>query len=82
MNQAMENLSSSALPKELRREIFQYINIESIKNLLRSCRAFQYLYLRPLSNRRNSFVVGRVIRHGEIPFDNYEYFLGKNTNFK
>lgn len=66
---AYRNLGEGLLPKELWVEIFPHLTVNAIKTCLRTCKAFQHLYLTLLSAKRNHFIVGRVVRYGEIPFD-------------
>jgi hypothetical protein len=68
-SRALANLANGILLLELWVEIFPYLDVNAIKNCLRSCKAFQYIFLPSLSAQRNYFIVGRVYRYGEFPFD-------------
>jgi len=65
----LDNLARGILPLELWVEIFPYLNVASIKNCLRSCKAFEYLFLPLLAAKRNYFMVGRVMQYSDRPFD-------------
>ncbi len=66
---SLDNLAHGVFPIELWIEIFPYLNVASIKNCLRSCKAFEYLFLPLLAAKRNYFIVGRVMRYNHRPFD-------------
>jgi hypothetical protein len=78
-SRALANLANGILVLELWVEIFPYLDVNAIKKCLRTCKAFEYIYLPQLSARRNRFIVGRVIeKYGDNPFD----LAGKNPNKK